>query len=46
VKALDNRAGTALIWILLLTMPYWMNAVGGYTELATASSCSGWPRWR
>jgi branched-chain amino acid transport system permease protein len=35
VKALDNRAGTALIWILLLTMPYWMNAVGGYTELAT-----------
>ena len=35
MKALDNRAGTALIWIVLLTMPYWMSAVGGYTELAT-----------
>ncbi|MFC5497641.1 branched-chain amino acid ABC transporter permease [Caenimonas terrae] len=34
MKALDHRAGTALIWVLLLTMPYWMNAMGGYTELA------------
>ena len=25
----------ALVWALLLTMPYWMNAVGGYTELAS-----------
>lgn len=25
----------ALLWILLLTMPYWMGAVGGYTGLAT-----------
>ena len=24
-----------MIWLLLLTMPYWMNAVGGYTELAS-----------
>jgi branched-chain amino acid transport system permease protein len=35
VKALDNRAGTALIWVVLLTMPYWMNAIGGYTELGS-----------
>jgi len=31
---LDKRAGTALVWAVLLTMPWWMNAVGGYTELA------------
>jgi branched-chain amino acid transport system permease protein len=30
----DKRAGTALVWAVLLTMPWWMNAVGGYTELA------------
>ena len=24
-----------LLWIVLLTMPFWMKAVGGYTELAT-----------
>ncbi len=24
-----------ILWILLLTMPYWMGAVGGYTGLAT-----------
>ncbi len=28
-------AWTGVIWLLLLTMPYWMNAVGGYTELAS-----------
>jgi branched-chain amino acid transport system permease protein len=33
--ALRNRAGTALIWILLLTAPLWMGALGGYTELAS-----------
>ncbi len=32
---IDKRVSTALIWLVLLTMPYWMNAVGGYTELAT-----------
>lgn len=26
---------TVLLWIVLLTMPYWMGAVGGYTGLAT-----------
>ena len=35
MKAFDKRAANALIWVLLLTMPFWMNAVGGYTELAT-----------
>ena len=32
--AVDKRASNALIWLVLLTMPYWMAAVGGYTELA------------
>ncbi|ODU99512.1 MAG: inner-membrane translocator [Rubrivivax sp. SCN 70-15] len=35
MKAFDKRAANVLIWVLLLTMPFWMNAVGGYTELAT-----------
>jgi branched-chain amino acid transport system permease protein len=31
-----NRTTTAiLIWALLLTMPYWMGALGGYTELGS-----------
>ncbi len=25
----------ALVWLVLLTMPYWVGAVGGYTELAS-----------
>ncbi len=32
--ARDHRFSIA-VWALLLTMPYWMGAVGGYTELAT-----------
>jgi branched-chain amino acid transport system permease protein len=24
-----------VVWLLLLTMPYWLNAVGGYTQLGT-----------
>jgi branched-chain amino acid transport system permease protein len=35
VKRVPAVAWTGLIWLLLLTMPYWMNALGGYTELAT-----------
>jgi branched-chain amino acid transport system permease protein len=35
VKRVPAVAWTGLIWLLLLTMPYWMNAVGGYTELAS-----------
>lgn len=35
MKALfDRRFATPLVWLLLLTMPFWMNAIGGYTELA------------
>jgi branched-chain amino acid transport system permease protein len=34
VTAVDKRLSTPVIWILLLTMPYWMDAMGGYTELA------------
>jgi branched-chain amino acid transport system permease protein len=30
-----QRASTALLWLLLLTLPYWMAAMGGYTELGT-----------
>src|SRR5450631_362511 len=29
-----DQAANAIIWVLLLTMPWWMGAVGGYTELA------------
>ncbi len=35
MKRVPAVAWTGLIWLLLLTMPYWMNAVGGYTELAS-----------
>ena len=28
-------AADALIWLVLLTMPYWINAVGGYIQLGT-----------
>jgi len=35
LKRVPAVAWTAIIWLLLLTMPYWMNAVGGYTELAS-----------
>ena len=30
---LDKRAGNAVVWTLLLTMPFWVNAIGGYTQL-------------
>jgi len=33
--ALREHAFTFLVWLLLLSMPYWMGAVGGYTELAS-----------
>ncbi len=28
-------AANALIWLVLLTMPLWLNAIGGYTQLGT-----------
>jgi branched-chain amino acid transport system permease protein len=31
----EKPALTAVIWLVLLTMPFWMGAVGGYTELAS-----------
>ncbi len=33
--ARDKLASNAVLWIVLLTMPFWMNAIGGYTELAS-----------
>lgn len=33
MSGLNKRAADILVWVLLLTMPYWMNAIGGYTEL-------------
>jgi branched-chain amino acid transport system permease protein len=31
----DKRAGDVLIWVLLLTAPYWITHVGSYIELGT-----------
>ena len=30
-----KRAADIVIWLLLLTMPYWLEAVGGYTQLGS-----------
>jgi ABC-type branched-subunit amino acid transport system permease subunit len=30
MRSLPQRAANVAIWTLLLTMPYWINAVGGY----------------
>ena len=35
MTAIDKRLSTPIIWLILLTMPWWMDAMGGYTELAT-----------
>ena len=35
MSALGKHAATLGIWLLLLTMPYWMGALGGYTELGS-----------
>ena len=32
---IDRRAVLVLVWILLATAPYWVDWVGGYTQLAT-----------
>ena len=32
---LRDQALTLGVWLALLTMPYWMGAIGGYTELAS-----------
>ncbi len=35
MNGLNKQSANALIWLILLTMPYWMGAIGGYTELAS-----------
>src|SRR5664279_4937976 len=35
MNGLNRHAFNILIWLVLLTMPYWMGAIGGYTELAS-----------
>ena len=35
MKLPDTWVTTALVWLALLTMPWWLGAVGGYTELAS-----------
>jgi branched-chain amino acid transport system permease protein len=32
---LDKRAADAVVWLLLLTMPFWINWIGGYTQLGS-----------
>jgi branched-chain amino acid transport system permease protein len=32
---LDKRAADALIWLLLLSAPFWLPLIGGYTELGS-----------
>jgi len=31
----DKRAADVIVWLLLLTMPFWLNWIGGYTQLGT-----------
>ena len=35
MRSLSRRSADVAIWALLLTMPYWINAVGGYTSLGS-----------
>jgi branched-chain amino acid transport system permease protein len=35
VNGLTRHLPTAAIWLVLLTMPFWIGAIGGYTELAS-----------
>ncbi len=35
MNTLNRRAFDVAVWAAILTMPFWMAAVGGYTELAT-----------
>jgi branched-chain amino acid transport system permease protein len=34
-RRLDKRAADAVVWLLLITMPFWLAAVGGYTQLGS-----------
>jgi branched-chain amino acid transport system permease protein len=31
----NRHVANVVVWLLLLTMPYWLPAIGGYTELGT-----------
>ena len=35
MNGLTKQTPNAAIWLVLLTMPFWMHAIGGYTDLAT-----------
>ena len=35
MNMLGKRTADLLVWILLLTMPYWLTAMGGYTSLGS-----------
>jgi branched-chain amino acid transport system permease protein len=35
VSNINKKIADALVWVLLLTMPYWLNGLGGYTSLGT-----------
>jgi branched-chain amino acid transport system permease protein len=35
MDAFNRRAGNIAIWLILLSMPYWLNWVGGYTSLGS-----------
>ena len=34
-NTVNKQAGDAVVWILLLTMPYWIDWAGGYTSLGS-----------
>jgi branched-chain amino acid transport system permease protein len=35
VRPLDRRSADVAVWLLLLTMPFWLNWIGGYTALGS-----------
>ena len=35
MQSLDKRVADILVWVLLLTMPYWLTAIGGYASLGS-----------
>jgi branched-chain amino acid transport system permease protein len=35
MRSLPQRAADVAVWALLLSMPYWINAAGGYTSLGS-----------
>jgi branched-chain amino acid transport system permease protein len=35
LNVMSRQAANAVVWAVLLTMPFWLNAVGGYTELGS-----------